>query len=53
MEIDQHRLQGITQNDAPNKGGLLEPLYLIFHYTSGRSAQESIDWLTRNEGEVR
>jgi N-acetylmuramoyl-L-alanine amidase len=52
MEIVQHRLQGITQNDTPNKGGLLEPLYLIFHYTSGRSAQESIDWLCNPEAKA-
>jgi N-acetylmuramoyl-L-alanine amidase len=45
MEIINHRLQEITQKDTPNKGGLLEPQYLVFHYTSGRSAQESIDWL--------
>jgi N-acetylmuramoyl-L-alanine amidase len=45
MKIVKHQLQGITKKDTPNKGGLLEPRYLVFHYTSGRSAQESIDWL--------
>jgi N-acetylmuramoyl-L-alanine amidase len=52
MEIVNHRLQGIMQKDTPNKGGLLEPKYLVFHYTSGRSAQESIDWLCNPEAKA-
>ena len=30
----------------PIKGGRIEPRYLVFHYTAGRSAQSSVNWLT-------
>jgi N-acetylmuramoyl-L-alanine amidase len=45
MKIINHQLQGITQKETPNKGGVIEPRYLVFHFTAGRSAKESIDWL--------
>jgi len=45
MEILNHRLKGIKQRKTPNKGGTFEPKYLIFHFTAGRSAKSSIDWL--------
>jgi N-acetylmuramoyl-L-alanine amidase len=51
MRIDQHRL--LRDNDtpvdfrpSPNKGGTIEPRYLVMHYTAGRSAESSIGWLT-------
>lgn len=47
MDISNHRLKndGTQYRETPNKGGLIEPQYLVFHFTSGRSAQSSIDWL--------
>jgi N-acetylmuramoyl-L-alanine amidase len=45
MKIRNHRLQGIPQEETPNQGGVMEPKYLVFHFTAGRSARESIDWL--------
>ncbi|MGE3154238.1 MAG: N-acetylmuramoyl-L-alanine amidase [Nitrospiraceae bacterium] len=42
-----HRLVGpnIAFRDTPNRGGIITPRYLIFHYTAGRSAKDSCDWL--------
>lgn len=31
---------------SPNIGGVIEPSYLLMHYTAGSSAQSAIDWLT-------
>jgi len=30
---------------SPNQGGVIESEYLIMHYTAGRNAQSSINWL--------
>ena len=54
MEIERHRL--VLGNGAPvrfapspNVGGALTPAFLIMHYTAGRNAQESIDWLCSSQ----
>ena len=55
MEIKQHRLKGsgITYQNTPYKGGGdLEHRYLVFHYTAGRSAQSSIDFLCTPEAKA-
>ena len=46
--IREHRLRGkgVTHVETPNKGGRIEPKYLVFHYTAGRNAQSSVNWLT-------
>lgn len=51
VEIRTHRLfgNGISYQDTPNKGGELVPRYLVFHYTAGRSAQSSVDYLCKSE----
>lgn len=45
MKISNHWLQGAKRVETPNRSGTIEPQYLIFHFTAGRSAQQSIDWL--------
>lgn len=47
MRIQNHLLEGdnIRSRNTPNKGGLIEPRYLVFHFTAGRDAQSSTDWL--------
>lgn len=47
MEIKNHQLVGkhITQRQTPNRGGLMNPQYLIMHYTAGRNAKSSADSL--------
>ena len=47
MKIQNHLLEGddVTQRETPNKGGIIDPQYLILHYTAGESAQSSINWL--------
>ncbi len=48
ISIRDHRLRGkgVLYTETPNKGGRIEPKYLVFHYTAGRSAQSSVNWLT-------
>jgi len=35
----------VTYRETPNRGGPITPRYLVFHYTAGRSAKDSCDWL--------
>ncbi len=55
MKIQNHWLEadsgesGIGRRDTPNKGGIIVPKYLVFHFTAGRSAQSSLDWLCNPE----
>jgi N-acetylmuramoyl-L-alanine amidase len=43
---------GVSFVETPNKGGDLSPRYLVFHYTAGRSAANSIGWLTNPESQA-
>jgi len=52
MKIRNHRLQGVTYVETPNKGGPIEPQYLVFHFTAGRNAQASIDWLRNPQAQA-
>jgi N-acetylmuramoyl-L-alanine amidase len=44
MLVREHFLSGdaISLVDSPNKSGLIEPRYLIIHYTAGRDAESSV-----------
>ena len=50
MKISRHKLQ-TDEGEAypwvpsPHRGGKLEPLYLVMHYTAGRSVDESVRWM--------
>jgi N-acetylmuramoyl-L-alanine amidase len=54
LSIEDDRLVGedVSFVETPNKGGDLAPHYLVFHYTAGKSAQSSIDWLTNPEAKA-
>jgi N-acetylmuramoyl-L-alanine amidase len=45
MEIKNHRLVDGDQRETPNCGGIIEPKYLVFHFTAGSSAEGSVEWL--------
>ncbi len=51
MKIVNHKLVAETGDlavsfvSSPNKGGVIAPQYLIIHYTAGRSAKSSIEWM--------
>jgi N-acetylmuramoyl-L-alanine amidase len=50
MKIVNHRLVGedgtnIEFKRSPNQSGEITPEYLVIHYTAGRSAASSINWL--------
>lgn len=51
MKIIQNRLYKdddtpYPYKESPNRGGQMTPEYLVMHYTAGRSALSSINWLT-------
>ncbi len=51
FKIRNHHLETedgerVSYIKSPNQGGAFNPRYLIMHYTAGRSAESSIDWLT-------
>lgn len=58
MRITKHRLRGddlgaaVAWHPTANRGGKLEPEYLVMHYTAGKSLQESVDWLARPESKA-
>jgi N-acetylmuramoyl-L-alanine amidase len=50
MKITDHLLfddegQPVPFQRSPNRGEIFKPRYLIIHYTAGRSAESSADWL--------
>lgn len=46
MTIKNHALIEATQLPSPNHGGkLIEPKYIVVHYTAGRTAASSARWL--------
>lgn len=54
MLLKNHRLRLDGATTVPfrrtrNMGGALPAEYLVIHYTAGRSAAESVDWLCRPE----
>jgi N-acetylmuramoyl-L-alanine amidase len=54
LSIEDHRLVGgnVSFVETPNKGGDLSPRYLVFHYTAGKSATSSTNWLTNPESKA-
>lgn len=51
MKIIDHRLYHDDETPypfrpSPNIGGELNPDYLVMHYTAGRNAEQSVNWLT-------
>jgi N-acetylmuramoyl-L-alanine amidase len=54
LSIEDDRLvgAGVSFIETPNKGGDLAPRYLVFHYTAGKSAASSINWLTNPESKA-
>ena len=52
MKIRNHWLQAVAHEETPNKGGPIEPQYLVFHFTAGRNAQASIDWLCNPQAQA-
>jgi N-acetylmuramoyl-L-alanine amidase len=52
MEIENDRLvedgTGILRRPSDNHGGIIEPKFIVIHYTAGGSAQSSIDAMARN-----
>jgi N-acetylmuramoyl-L-alanine amidase len=57
MKILRHRLHdahGDPLSYVPSKniGGLLQPEYLVIHYTAGSTPEGAINWLTRRDSRV-
>ncbi len=46
MRINRHnhQLTNVPQRDTPNRGGIIEPWYLVFHFTAGESIRSAVDW---------
>jgi N-acetylmuramoyl-L-alanine amidase len=53
FSVNNHKLQNessnVTFKQTPNGGAALKPLYLIMHYTAGRSSKSSVEWFLNNE----
>jgi N-acetylmuramoyl-L-alanine amidase len=45
--IKNHRLTSATYIASPNKGGAIEPIFIVQHYTAGYTAQSAINTLVR------
>ena len=51
MKVNNHRLikddgSQVAYTQSPNMGSTISPIYLVVHYTAGRSFSSSVDWLT-------
>lgn len=45
MKIEDHRLVGHAFCESPNRGGTIQPLFIVMHYTSTFGAAEAIKHL--------
>ena len=47
LVIEDHRLKGpsVIFRETPNKGDMMNPKYLVLHFTAGASAESSCNWL--------
>lgn len=57
MKISNGRLchddgSAYDYRESPNRGGVLKSTYLVMHYTAGRSASSSINWLTNADAKA-
>lgn len=58
MKLEGHQLvadkpgEDIKQRTTPNRGGLVSPKYLVFHFTAGKSVLSSIEWLCNAEAKA-
>ncbi len=57
MKIRNHRLlqddgTALPFQASPNKNGVLQPRWLVMHYTAGRNADSSISWLVNPQAKA-
>lgn len=57
MKIKNHRLYNDDNNalpfkQSPNMGGTLQHKFLVMHFTAGRNAAESVNWLTNKSAKA-
>jgi len=57
MKIRNHRLlqddgTALPYQASPNKNGVLQPRWLVMHYTAGRNADSSISWLVNPQAKA-
>lgn len=53
---NKHKLEqdgaDVPYEETPNGGGELRPLYLVFHYTAGRSLESSVSWFKNRDSKA-
>ncbi len=57
MKINNHRLcndddTALPFVPTPNMGGIVQHKFLVMHFTAGRSAKESVDWLASKQAKA-
>ncbi len=52
MEIKENKLLGVSYRDTPNKGGIMEPVYIIMHYDGASNSTSAIEWMTDARSKV-
>lgn len=57
MKVVSHRLlhdddTPVKFDKSPNQSGEIGPEYLVIHYTAGRSASSSVNWLTNRDAQA-
>jgi len=45
--IENHKLKGVRYIPSPNRSGMINPKFIVMHYTAGNTAYGAIDTLTR------
>lgn len=47
-DIRNHRIIGAIDSPSPNHGGIINPRFIVMHYTAGFSAASAVNTLTRS-----
>lgn len=52
INIHNHQLTNVSQRETPNRGGIIEPRYLVYHFTAGENIQSAVDWFCNPESKA-
>lgn len=52
MNIKEDQLVGVSYRETPNKGGIIQPIYIIMHYDGASNGSSAIHWMLDPKSKV-
>lgn len=52
MKIQDNKLVGVAFKPTPNKGGVINPKYIVMHYDAASNATSAINWMCDPKSKV-